>query len=202
MGVKETPITADADEENGEGEEENGSGEEAPPEEQESKQEETPPEEAKPKRAKAKPKPAAKKKVEEKPKKKPEEKPEERPKPPKSKAKKETVDQKTSCSICKSEPISTDALLYTHSCKKEALAKRKTAPLYDEVAAQPPQGTAMKIPWQSGEAVPRQPSLGYEASEPPQPSYREILAREQQEMRRQKAARIVNPIRAHFFGYA
>ena len=114
------------------------------------------------------------------------------PKPAKSKAKKETVDlkQKTSCSICKSEPISTDALLYTHSCKKEALAKRKTAPLFDEAQPKAP-GTAS--PWQS-EA---QPS-GY--AEPPPLSYREILAREQQEMRRHKAARIVNPIRAHFFG--
>ena len=134
---------------------------------------------------------------------------------PARKAKKETVDlkQKTTCSICKSGPISTDALLYTHSCKKEALAKRKTAPLFDEVAAQPPQGTAVKMPWQSGEAkaMPRQPSLGGGSAaaprsgaypEPPPPSYREILAREQQEMRRQKAARIVNPIRAHFFGYA
>ena len=120
-------------------------------------------------------------------------------KPAKRKAKKETEDlkQKTMCSICKSEPISTDALLYTHSCKKEALAKRKTAPLYDEVAA-PPKAPQGKIPWQSGEAT--QPSL----DDPPQPppSYREILARQQQETRRQKAARIVNPIRAHFFGYA
>ena len=195
MGVKETPITADEDE----GEGDNGSGEEAP-EEQETK-EETPPEEAKPKRAKAKPKAAKKveekpkKKAEEKPKKKPEEKPEmpeEMPKPAKPKAKKETVDlkTKTACSICKSGPISTDALLYTHSCKKEALAKRKTAPLFDEAPKAP--GAS---PWQS-EA---QPS-GY--AEPPPLSYREILAREQQEMRRQKAARIVNPIRAHFFGYA
>ena len=101
--------------------------------------------------------------------------------------------QKTMCSICKSEPISTDALLYTHSCKKEALAKRKTAPLFDEVAAPPkaPQGA-----WQSGEAT--QPSLGDPPESQPPPSYREILARQQQEMRRQKAARIVNPIRAHF----
>ena len=207
MGVKETPITADEDE----GEGDNGSGEEAP-EEQETK-EETPPEEAKPKR-KAKPKAAKKveekpkKKAEEKPKKKPEEKPEmpeEMPKPAK-KAKKETVDlkTKTACSICKSGPISTDALLYTHSCKKEALAKRKTAPLYDEVAAQPAQGTAVKMPWQSGEAkaTPRHDSELPNPEAPPPPSYREILARQQQEMRRQKAARIVNPIRAHFFGYA
>ena len=70
------------------------------------------------------------KKAEEKPKQeeKPEEQPEEMQKPAaKRKAKKETVDmkQKTMCSICKSEPISNDALLYSHSCKKEALAKRK-----------------------------------------------------------------------------
>ena len=205
MGVKETPIsdtadTADEDEENGEEEQ----SEETPPED--SKQEEAP--EDKPKRAKAKPeakkkaeaKPAAKKKAEAKP----EEQPEEMPKPAaKRKAKKETEDlkQKTMCSICKSEPISTDALLYTHSCKKEALAKRKTAPLFDEVAA-PPKAPQGKIPWQSGEAVPRQPSLGDPPESQPPPSYREILARQQQEMRWQKAARIVNPIRAHFFGYA
>ena len=143
MGVKETPIsdtadTADEDEgeENGDGEEQMS--EETPPED--SKQEEAP--EDKPKRAKAKPeakkkaeaKPEAKaetkKKAEAKPKKeeKPEEESEETPKPAaKRKAKKDTVDmkQKTMCSICKSEPISNDALLYSHSCKKEALAKRK-----------------------------------------------------------------------------
>ena len=224
MGVKETPIsdTADtADEDEGEENGEEEQSEETPPED--SKQEEAP--EDKPKRAKAKPeakkkaeaKPEAKaetrKKAEAKPKKKaeakpekkaeakpkkekkleeqPEEQPEETPKPAK-KAKKDTVDmkQKTMCSICKSEPISTDALLYTHSCKKEALAKTKKAPLFDEVAPKAPQGA-----WQSGEAT--QPSL----PQPP-PSYREILARQQQELRRQKAARIVNPIRAHFFGYA
>ena len=146
MGVKETPIsdTADTADEDEEGEEngEEEQSEETPPED--SKQEEAP--EDKPKRAKAKPE--AKKKAEAKPKKKaeakpekkaeakpkkekkleeqPEEQPEETPKPAK-KAKKDTVDmkQKTMCSICKSEPISNDALLYSHSCKKEALAKRK-----------------------------------------------------------------------------
>ena len=117
--------------------------------------------------------------------------------------------QKTMCSICKSEPISNDALLYSHSCKKEALAKRKKAPLFDEEpnapSAQPAQGTALAMPWQSGEAkaMPRHGGESLSNPEaPPPPSYREILAREQQEMRRQKAARIVNPIRAHFFGYA
>ena len=126
--------------------------------------------------------------------------------------------QKTMCSICKSEPISNDALLYSHSCKKEALAKRKKAPLFDEEPKEPShclgsasggslsrgnpeaaQGTALAMPWQSGEAK-AMPRHGGEslAEAPPPPSYREILARQQQEMRRQKAARIVNPIRAHF----
>ena len=222
MGVKETPIsdtadTADEDEgeENGDGEEQMS--EETPPED--SKQEEAP--EDKPKRAKAKPeakkkaeaKPEAKaetrKKAEAKPKKKTEEKPkpaeqpeepEEMAKPAKRKAKKETVDmkQKTMCSICKSEPISTDALLYTHSCKKEALAKRKTAPLYDEEPNAHCHGNA------TGESVSRGNPVAAPVGSLSQaaPSYREILARQQQEMRRQKAARIVNPIRAHFFGYA
>ena len=231
MGVKETPIsdtadTADEDEgkENGDGEEQMS--EETPPEE-DSKQEEAP--EDKPKRAKAKPeakkkaeaKPEAKaetsKKAEAKPKKKAEAKPEkkaeakpkkeekpeeseETPKPAKQKAKKETVDmkQKTMCSICKSEPISTDALLYTHSCKKEALAKRKTAPLYDEEPNAHCHGNA------TGESVSRGNPVAAPVGSLSQaaPSYREILAKQQQEMRRQKAARIVNPIRAHFFGYA
>ena len=121
-------------------------------------------------------------------------------KPAKRKAKKETVDlkQKTMCSICKSEPISTDALLYTHSCKKEALAKRKTAPLYDEEPNAHCHGNA------TGESVSRGNPVAAPVGSLSQaaPSYREILARQQQEMRRQKAARIVNPIRAHFFGYA
>ena len=228
MGVKETPIsdtadTADEDEENGE------QSEETPPED--SKQEEAPEEKPKRAKAKpeakkkeAKPKPEKKaeakpekkaeakpeKKAEAKPKKKTEEKPkpaeqpeepEEMAKPAKRKAKKETVDikQKTMCSICKSEPISTDALLYTHSCKKEALAKRKTAPLYDEEPNAHCHGNA------TGESVSRgnpvAASVGSLSQAAP-PSYREILARQQQEMRRQKAARIVNPIRALFFGYA
>ena len=123
------------------------------------------------------------------------------PKPAKRKAKKETVDmkQKTMCSICKSEPISTDALLYTHSCKKEALAKRKTAPLYDEEPNAHCHGNA------TGESVSRGNPVAAPVgslSQAAPPSYREILARQQQEMRRQKAARIVNPIRAHFCGYA
>ena len=226
MGVKETPIsdtadTADEDEENGE------QSEETPPED--SKQEEAP--EEKPKRAKAKPeakkkaeakpKPEAKKKAEAKPEKKAEakpkkkteekpkpaeqpEEPEEMAKPAKRKAKKETVDmkQKTMCSICKSEPISTDALLYTHSCKKEALAKRKTAPLYDEEPNAHCHGNATGESVSRGNpvAAPSHDSVG--SLSQAAPSYREILARQQQEMRRQKAARIVNPIRAHFFGYA
>ena len=103
--------------------------------------------------------------------------------------------QKTMCSICKSEPISNDALLYSHSCKKEALAKRKKAPLFDEEpkepSAQSAQGTALAMPWHGGESLSNPEA-------PPPPSYREILARQQQEMRRQKAQRIVNPIRAHF----
>ena len=132
-------------------------------------------------------------------------------KPAKRKAKKETVDmkQKTMCSICKSEPISNDALLYSHSCKKEALAKRKKAPLFDEEpkepSAQPAQGSAVGVPWRSGPATALSRQGGESLANPeapPPPSYREILARQQQEMRRQKAARIVNPIRAHFFGYA
>ena len=238
MGVKETPIsdTADtADEDEGE---ENGEeqSEETPPED--SKQEEAPedkPKRAKAKpeaKKKAEAKPEAKKKAEAKPKKKAEakpekkaeakpkkekkleehseEEPEETPKPTK-KAKKDTVDmkQKTMCSICKSEPISNDALLYSHSCKKEALAKRKKAPLFDEEpkepSAQPAQGSAVGVPWRSGPATALSRQGGESLANPeapPAPSYREILARQQQEMRRQKAARIVNPIRAHFFGYA
>ena len=215
MGVKETPIsdtadTADEDEENGEEQ-----SEETPPED--SKQEEAPEEkpkrakakpeakkkEAKPeKKAEAKPEKKAEakpeKKAEAKPKKKTEEKPkpaeqpeepEEMPKPAKRKAKKETVDmkQKTMCSICKSEPISTDALLYTHSCKKEALAKRKTAPLYDEEPNAPSHchGNA------TGESVSRgnpvaAHSVGSLSQAAPPPSYREILARQQQEMSRKQ----------------
>ena len=110
--------------------------------------------------------------------------------------------QKTMCSICKSEPISNDALLYSHSCKKEALAKRKKAPLFDEEPKEPSHclGSASGGSLSRGnpEAVPA--SGGSLAEAPPPPSYREILARQQQEMRRQKAARIVNPIRAHFLG--
>ena len=112
--------------------------------------------------------------------------------------------QKTMCSICKSEPISNDALLYSHSCKKEALAKRKKAPLFDEE----PKAPSHCLGSASGGSLSRgnpeaAPALGGSLAEaPPPPSYREILARQQQEMRRQKAARIVNPIRAHFFGYA
>ena len=110
--------------------------------------------------------------------------------------------QKTMCSICKSEPISTDALLYTHSCKKEALAKRKTAPLYDEEPNAHCHGNATGESVSRGNpvAAPSHDSVG--SLSQAAPSYREILARQQQEMRRQKAARIVNPIRAHFFGYA
>ena len=115
--------------------------------------------------------------------------------------------QKTMCSICKSEPISNDALLYSHSCKKEALAKRKKAPLFDEEpkepSAQPAQGSAVGVPWRSGPATALSRQGGESLANPeapPPPSYREILARQQQEMRRQKAARIVNPIRAHFLG--
>ena len=92
---------------------------------------------------------------------------------PAAKPAKKAEDPKTMCHVC-TTPMTNDALL-SHSCSKKALENRKQAPVFEEVPPQPP--------------LERQPL-----------SYREIVAREQAEYRRQKAARIVNPIRAHFFG--
>ena len=108
--------------------------------------------------------------AEEKPKRKPAKK---EPKKEKKEKKEKKDEPKTTCSICKKSGISNDELLLSHSCSKEALAKKKTAPVFDEQEAPPM---------------------------PPLLSYREIMAREQAELRRQRQARIVNPIRAHFFG--
>ena len=83
------------------------------------------------------------------------------------------------------------ALLYTHSCTKEAIAKRKVQPVYDEPAPQEKEQEASPEEL-SQEEIPQE--------EIPPLSYREILAREQMELRRQKQQRIVNPIRAHYFG--
>ena len=84
-----------------------------------------------------------------------------------------TEDPKTMCHVCTTE-MTNDALL-SHSCSKKALETRKKAPVFEEAPPPPP--------------LERQPL-----------SYREIVAQQQAEYRRQKAARIVNPIRAHFFG--
>ena len=92
---------------------------------------------------------------------------------PAAKPAKKAEDPKTMCHVC-TTPMTNDALL-SHSCSKKALENRKQAPVFEEVPPPPP--------------LERQPL-----------SYREIVAREQAEYRRQKAARIVNPIRAHFFG--
>ena len=107
--------------------------------------------------------------------------------------KKETIDmkQRTICPVCKCS-LSMHALLYTHSCTKEALAKRKVQPVYDEPAPQEKEQEASPEEL-SQEEIPQEEI-------PPPLSYREILAREQMELRRQKQQRIVNPIRAHYFG--
>ena len=105
----------------------------------------------------------------------------------KSKKKKETIDlkQRTICPICKCG-MSMHALLYTHSCTKEALGKKKVAPVFDETE---PEKEETQEETQEITEVPQIPQM----------SYREILAREQLELRRHKQQRIVNPIRAHYF---
>ena len=102
--------------------------------------------------------------------------------------KKETIDmkQRTICPVCKCG-LSMHALLYTHSCTKEALAKRKVQKVFDE-------------PAQASQEFAQDPEEFEEMPPPPPLSYREILAREQMELRRLKQQRIVNPIRAHVFG--
>ena len=96
-----------------------------------------------------------------------------KPAKPKAKPAKKSEDPKTMCHVC-TTPMTNDALL-SHSCSKKALENKKQAPVFEEVPPPPP--------------LERQPM-----------SYREIVAQQQAEYRRQKAARIVNPIRAHFFG--
>ena len=120
---------------------------------------------------------------------------------PKAAKKKETIDmkQRTICPVCKCS-LSMHALLYTHSCTKEALAKRKVQKVFDE--PQEPEETQepapSQEPAQASQEFTQDPD--FEEMPPPPLSYREILAREQMELRRQKQQRIVNPIRAHFYG--
>ena len=56
---------------------------------------------------------------------------------------KETIDlkQRTICPVCKCG-LSMHALLYTHSCTKEALAKRKVQKVFDEPEQVPTQEPA------------------------------------------------------------
>ena len=171
MGVKETPI---GDKEPDEAAEEEGP-EEAEEEREEEREEEK---EEEKEESKIEEEPQI---LEAKPKRKAKAKPEKKPEKAKPAKKKETVDlkQRTMCPICKTN-MSNHALLYTHSCTKDALEKKKQAPTYEA----PEEKEVPPMP-----VLERQPL-----------SYREILAREQAELRRHKAARIVNPIRAHFFG--
>ena len=102
--------------------------------------------------------------------------------------------QRTICPVCKCS-LSMHALLYTHSCTKEAIAKRKVQPVYDDPAQEIPQEPELQEQPQEQEPQEQEPQeISHTLS------YREILAREQMELRRQKQQRIVNPIRAHFFG--
>ena len=130
--------------------------------------------------------------------------------------KKETIDlkQRTICPICKCN-LSMHALLYTHSCTKEALQKKKVAPVFDDAVqkeTKPPQDeeeTSLQNEVLAPPPLTRQPAnLEVRDSLPPveeplirQPTYAEILQEQQAELRRQKSLRIVNPIRQHFFGH-
>ena len=175
MGVKETPMDdTEIQEEPATEQIEEVVAEEPKNEEQEQIVE------AKPKRTRAKAAPKAATKA--------------APKPAK---KKETIDmkQRTICPVCKCS-LSMHALLYTHSCTKEALAKRKVQKVFDE-----PQEPEEQEPAPSQEPAQASQEFTQDPEEMPPPlSYREILAREQMELRRQKQQRIVNPIRAHYFG--
>ena len=124
-----------------------------------------------------------------------------KPRAPKAAAKKkETIDmkQRTICPVCKCS-LSMHALLYTHSCTKEALAKRKVQKVFDE-PQEPEETQEPAQPSQEPAQASQEFTQDPEEMPPPPLSYREILAREQMELRRQKQQRIVNPIRAHYFG--
>ena len=80
---------------------------------------------------------------------------------------------KTRCPICH-VVCSNHALLYTHTCKQEALAAKKQLPRLEEPPPPPP--------------LVRQT----------QPSYKDLLREQHQELQHARAMRMVGPLRAHY----